>query len=194
MARHDAETKTLKISVQRADDDIERVQDELNKDVVEEGRLEVLKEGLAAAEKEKTVHENTYQECVLTKDSHYTKTKSLLDNLNEMDRHVAAAEEKVKEMQVAVNSAEEERDGALVIKNHAFEQLEKATATRARLETQKQRQVACVADFIEQAGKVGPRVAVDHGETSTSIDKKLTKLEAEIKRSEARLVPCLFRP
>ena len=184
IARHKKEAETLNIAVQRADDEAERVQDELDKDVVEEGRLEVLKEGLAAAEKAKSLHESTYQECVNAKDNSLAKTKTFLDKLNEIDRRVEIAERKVREREAAVENADEERSGALVSKNQAFELLEKAAATRARLEAQKQRQNACVTDFIEQAGKVGPRVPVDRGETSTSIDKKLTKLEEEIKSSE----------
>ena len=186
IARHAKEAKTLKIALQRADDEVDRIQDGLDKDAVEEGRLEVLKEGLVKSQEEKTTAENMYQECVNAKDTHQADMKLLLEKSRKATARQNQAEAEIKVLRKALDEAVEARGAVLVRHNEAHGRLEVASAHQKELEDQRTQQAERVAQFQVQARQICARVAVDPGETTTSLDQKLAKLQTDIERYEQR--------
>lgn len=57
ITRHRRESRELRIKMQRLDADVEGLQDALEKDSLEEGRLDALKDGLKEAEDELVTHQ-----------------------------------------------------------------------------------------------------------------------------------------
>ena len=186
LARHTKEARILKIAVQRADDEADRVQDAFDKDAVEEGRLEALKEGLAKAQAEKDTFESMYQECVITKDTHQAEMKILLDQSRKAADRVTTMEVEIRLLRKASEEAIEARSTVLVAQNEAFAKLEIAGTQQKELEHQRTQQAERVEQFQNQARQICSRVVVDPGETTTSLDKKLAKLQADIERYEQR--------
>jgi hypothetical protein len=76
-----------------------------------------------------------------------------------------------------------------LLKNtEAWDKVGLLQAERENLELQRSEMSEIVAEFNEKASKIGPRVPIESGETTESIDKKLTKLDEDIKRHEQRSV------
>ena len=185
--QHKKSSEKIKLAWQHAEDEADSFQDELEKNASEEGRLEQLKQGLETEEERKRQCESDYQESVLAKDEHLAKKKLLLVEMNKIDERVAVATRKLQKSQKTLEKAEDGRIDALVKKNQAFQAIEALRQTRTEQEEDRIAQSEKVEDFTVKAKRIGPRVAVDSGETTDSLERKLTKLDADQRRFEARI-------
>lgn len=184
IVRHLRESKALKISVQRAKSIVEELQDTLDRDVIEEGRLDVLKEHLAEAKEEVESHEGSYEESVVAIDKVKESLKIARDQMTVLDARIAEAEAHVTKAENKATRVSTQRDGALRLKNSAYESIDKAVLSKQDVEKEREEKVAVVTQFTEQANKICARVPVDAGETGDSLDKKLRKLSADLKKYE----------
>ena len=184
---HKETSDDLKIAYQQAEDKVDQLRDELDKNVVEEGKLEALKQGLEKQEEDKKHFGQSYQESVLAKDEHLAKKKVLLNDLNKIDERLAIITKKVDKAQKAREKAEERRLNALIKKNEAFQEIETLREDRTEQEQERASQSEKVKDFTVKAKQIGDRVAVAQGETTDSLEKKLHKLDADQKRFEQRI-------
>ena len=170
--------------MQQAEDIVEKLQDALDSDAIEEGRLDALKEHLAEAEEEKAAYVGSFEESVIACD----KAKELLrvkkEEMSEIDHRIEGATTKLKKVEARAAKAEGQRGMALQQKNAAIKFSEKAKDVLADTEAERDEKARVVTHFIEQASLVCARVSVDVGETGSSIEKKLAKLEADVKRFE----------
>ena len=174
--------------MQSAQSIVEELQDALDRDAVEEGRLDALKEHLAEAREEVTTHEGSYEDSVIALDKARASMKDFKDQMSAFDTRIAEVEVKIVKAENKATKASAQREGALRLKNAAIESTEKAVQKKADLEAERLDKVKTVAEFTEQASNICPRVPVDVGETGTSIDTKLAKLSADLKRYEAKYV------
>ena len=184
IVKHGTESKRLRQAMLNAEDDVEKLQDALDSDAIEEGRLDALKEHLAEAEEEKIAHLGSFEESVIACD----KAKDLLrikkQEMSEIDHRIEGATIKLKKVEARAAKAEGQRRMALQQKNAAIEFVEKAKEALAATEAERDEKARVVRHFIEQASSICARVSVDAGETGSSIDKKLAKLDADVKRFE----------
>ena len=158
----------------------------MDKDVVQEGRLDTLKESLAEAERDKTRLESSYQESVIAKDKHLADMNDCRQDLTALDKHVEEAQLKVKKAESRLTKLIEQRLLALKDKNSAIFQLQEARDTKLDLEKDRAEKVALVAEFVEAASKVCPRIPVDPGETGSTLEKKMLQIQKDIDKHEAR--------
>lgn len=173
---------------QQAQNTVEELQDALDGDAVEEGRLDALKEQLVEAEDERLTHENSYENFVVEKDKLFKALKSLKDQMANLDGVIEEAEAKLFKAEQKAAQRASLRENALHEKNKALEAVEQAL--RGRQETQRARddKAATVENFKEQAGQVSDRVPIEKGETCRVIEEKLTKMDADLKKAERRSV------
>ena len=186
IVRHGREARTLRSAMQEAEDVVEKLQDALDSDAIEEGRLDALKAHLAEAEEEKVAHAGSFEESVIACD----KAKELLrikkEEMSEIDRRIEGATATLSKVEARAAKAAGERGMALQQKNAAIEVVEETKSELAATEAERDEKARVVTDFTEQASSVCARVSIDAGETGSSIDKKLAKLDADIKRFENR--------
>ena len=183
---HSREAKALRIAVQRIETSIEELQDALDHDAVEEGRLDVLKEDLKESQDGKSTHEGSYEDSVLTLDKIKEAMRVSLVEMSALDVQIAEAKAKIKKAENKALKASTTRANALQSKNAAIESVQALQAGKRRTLGWREEKVMQVNDFIAQASEICPRVPVDPGETGQSLDRKLEKLHGDLKKYEEK--------
>lgn len=176
--------QSLKLELQAAQKVVEDLQDALDKDSIEEGRLDALKENLKEAEDEKRVLEGSYEEAINSADKHKASMKTFNVQLRAMDAQLADGEAKVQKAEAKELKLKEHRQVALVAKNNAIQHIADLKEEKKRLEMQRDRLTDRVAQYTEQACQVCVRVTVGAGETGQTLEAKLKKLSADLERHE----------
>ena len=184
IVRHGRETKNLKVAMQKADDVVENLRDALDRDAIEEGRLDALKENLVEAEDDRATQAGSFEESVIASDN----AKA---SLREKREQMAAIDARIEEVAVKTNKAQgrsakiqDQRQKALQQKNAAIESVKKAKDAFALTEIEHGEKAETLKEFTRMASDICARVPVDEGENTDSLDRKLTKLEADVKRFE----------
>lgn len=183
---HSREAKALRIAGQRIETSIEELQDALDHDAVEEGRLDALKEHLKEVQDEKSTHEGSYEESVLTLDRIKEAMRVSLAEMSTLDLQIAEAKAKIRKAENKALKASTVRANALQSKNAAIESVQALQENKRRTLEWREEKVLQVADFTAQASEICPRVPVDAGETGQSLDKKLEKLHNDLKKYEEK--------
>ncbi len=183
---HKREGNSLRIAMQRVESVIEELQDALDHDAVEEGRLDALKEHLAEAQAEKTTHEGSYGESVITLDNIKEAMRVSRDEMSALDLQIAEGNAKIKKAESKALKASTHRSHALQSKNAAIETVQALQDGKIRTEGWRKEKILQVADFTAQASEICPRVRVDPGETGESLDRKLEKLHGDLKKYEEK--------
>ncbi|KAI9680781.1 MAG: Structural maintenance of chromosomes protein 6 [Caeruleum heppii] len=182
ISRHVRQKDSLRQDMHRAEEHAERLQDELDQDRIEEGRLDALKEGLKDAMEEKSIGESSYGEAVTARDTLNVASRSLKEQLHEIDRELTSHASRIKKAEDKVLRCSSRRQTALQEKNSAFQAIRDAAEDQAKIDRRRQTQSKRVIEFSSQARKVSERVTVDRGETPNSLDKKLEKLSRDLER------------
>lgn len=184
---HNRQQKELVIAVQRAETIVGDLQDALDRDAIEEGRLDALKDHLKEAEEEKSTHEGSYEESINAIGKVTDAMKTSRERMSEMDAQIAEAEAEVLKAESKAVKLENQRLAALQAKNQALQTIEDEQKRKQVKEREREERSQTVRSFIEQANAICPRVPVDAGETGESIDNKLKKLVADLKKYEDRI-------
>ncbi|KAI9834239.1 MAG: hypothetical protein M1819_003077 [Sarea resinae] len=182
IVRHKRQVKDAQLQVQRAEEAVERLQDELDKDSVEDGRLDALEAHLKEAKEEKALMEGSYEESVNAKDKLNDKSKGLREQLQAMDVSISEIAAKAKEADKVAQKAASVRLAALHGKNTVLQDIEDAKDEKVRKERERDRQAEKVEEFASKASAVSARVPIEPGETPNSLDKKLDKLTKDLDR------------
>lgn len=170
--------------MQRAEDLAEKRQDELERDSVQDGRLEALKAALTEAEEEKSIFEGSYQDAIIQKERLNEIANKLNVELKAFDDEIKDMGAKIRKAEINASKLAQARHSALQEKNQAIQKIEDAKADKEREERKRQTQVERVNLWTSQAAQICTRVPVEPGETPASLDKKLEKLHQDIRRFE----------
>lgn len=186
IAKQKKEAVRLKLDVQQAETMVDELQDALEEDSVEEGRLESLKQQLEDAREEKTGHEAAYEESVVSKDKNRDSLEKARNEMAKIDAQLKEAEAKVLKAESKLTRCVNQRSSALIEMNTAHERVQ---AAKEELETIKEEQkeiVRIVEDFTIRAIEFCPRVPVEHGATFDSLSRKISKLRKDLNDAEKR--------
>ena len=147
-----------------------------------------MKEILKEAQEEKLIHERSYGESVVVLDKIKESMKISKVQMDALDVRITEAEAKIRKSESKASKLSTQRAIALKLKNSEIELVQRLENEKVDVETQREEQIGKVADFIEQAKKICQRIPVDSGETGESLNQKLIKLSADLKRYEQRYV------
>lgn len=172
--------------MQQAENVVDELQDALDQDAVEEGRLDVLKDQLAEANEEKGTHEASYEESIIAKDKNNELLKTSRGKMAAKDVVIEEAKAKVHRAETRAVKCANQRSSALRDKNAAFDLVESEKSEREQYERERDEEAERVGEFTRKANIFCPRVPVDEGETGESIDLKLEKLTRDLKDAEKR--------
>jgi structural maintenance of chromosomes protein 6 len=189
IVRHDRDEKDFQLRLKRLEDEIDALTTELEQDAVEEGRIDALREELQSAEDQKKVAEESYQASVVELDAKRAQMTNSQKELTAKDKEIGVIEARVGKLDDASNKAASKRQTELREKNAAYERISDRQQDRNRAERAYQTQAAKVeTEFIGEATKICQRVNVPAGETVSSLDKKLEKLDRDVSRETRRYV------
>ena len=186
--KHRQLTNRYRIEMQEADTVVENLQDALDSDAIEEGRLEALKEQLAEAQEEVQTYEASYGDSVVTKDKNNESLKAAREQMAMLDKNIEEAELKVRKAESRATRCANERHAALRDKNTAIEAVAKENKEKSELEGKRVRQIATVEEFREEAQKHSARVSIPEGETMDTLERKFEKLKKDLEAANKRLV------
>ncbi|KAL9026519.1 MAG: hypothetical protein Q9196_004825 [Gyalolechia fulgens] len=187
ITRHKRESREHRLEVQRIEAEIEDVQDTLDKDAVEEGKLEALKEGLSEAKEELATHQASFGDSVIAVDKARESLRTLRERMKSMDSEIAEVQAKIRKAETKRVKLSERREAALREKNSAFAELEQAKEMQENTRKARTDIAETVAIWIGEASQVCPRVPIDKGETYSTVEKRMEKLQADLKRAESQL-------
>ena len=184
--RHKREANSLRVAMQSAQRVVDELQDALENDAVEEGRLEALKTQLVEAQEEVGTCEASFEDSVLEIDKIKESMGVSRSMMKKLDLQIATCKASLDKAEKAAAKASSRRQTALHDKNDVITKEEVVVEQKATLEQDRQEKVGVVAAFIEEASKICARVPVEAGQTCTSLDKKLQKLNADLKKYEEK--------
>ena len=193
IAKQKKDVMRLKINLQQAETIVDELQDALEEDSVEEGRLESLKQQLEDAREEKIGHEASYQDSVNAKDKNRESLENARNNMAKIDAQLKEAEVKVLKAESKLTRCVNQRSSALTEMNAAYESVQAAKEEMETYKEEREDLVRCVEDFTMKANEICPRVPVEHGETYESLARKISKLQKDLQDAERRYArSCAF--
>ena len=178
----------LHVAQQQAETQTEELQHQLEEQTPQGGKIEALERQLEEAENDKEFHSNSYQDAIDEKDKLRETHRLQESELATIEQEMLEIEAKISKATERVNKLAEKRHNALLEKNQAFELIRDAELDKDGLVEQRDGQKARIENFAEQARAISERVPVDPGETANSLDKKLAKLDSDMKAYEQQYV------
>jgi chromosome segregation ATPase len=182
---HKRKAKDLHLKVQRQAGEIDRLKDELDSDTPQTGTLEALQRALSEQKDAHALQSATYQDSVVAKDQAGREQRQLLQEMTQMDAELEEIEARIAKAEGNLVKLEETRIQAVYAKNDKIARVDDAKQRLDALQTEHGEQGQVVEDYTGKAGEVSPRVAVDPGETTESLDKRLSAMRREIERNVA---------
>jgi chromosome segregation ATPase len=180
LKNHESARKSLQLQLQRAEENVERLQEELDRDHIEDGRLEAFKADLVDAEREVEQHGGSYGEAVMQIEKQGKVSQLYKQGLDAVKERIAGHEFNIKKAEGKLKRIQQARQIALQEKNIAIDAINEAKLIKETAELKRDRQANIVADFIRQATVICPRIPVNTGETPQSIEAKLDKMKKQL--------------
>lgn len=188
LTRFKKDRTNFHIAQQQAETETEELQHQLEEQTPQGGKIEALERQLEEAENDKEFHSNSYQDAIDEKDKLKETHRLQESELAAVELEITEIEAKISKATKRVNKLAEKRHNALLEKNQAFELIRDAELDKETLVQQRDSQKARIESFTEQAKTISERVPVDPGETATSLDRKLVKLDSDMKAYEQQYV------
>ena len=187
IVRHQRHTRDLRLAAQRAQETVEGLQDALERDAVEEGRLDELKRILEEATEEVKMYEDQYQDSVNELDKAKEEMNDAQKELQEVKSRVEEANARIGKAERKVAKYESERQAFATQRARSIDIVTRAERRQREAEQTRAEKAKTVEEFIGEASKVSARrEPVPEGETGDSLDKKLGKLNEDLERAEQR--------
>jgi structural maintenance of chromosomes protein 6 len=187
VTRHKRREAELKIAYQQADDEVERLQDAINQDSVEGGKLEVLKQAVTEAEEAKSLDEGSFQDAVVALDEKKRQLSAAKAELTRLDQEIANLQAESKKKEADAQKLSKKRATVLGAKNAAIARIDDGRQDRASFQRKLEDLRGKIATFIEGALTVSPRINIDEGETHKSLGLKYEKLTRDLQRYDNNL-------
>lgn len=183
--RWDRRNKDLRREKQQADDNVEAMQNEIENNRPQDGKIQELKVQLEGVIEDVDAVQRSYQDGVDWKDR-------LNENANGPEGLKAKADAALREYQTAkmqIEKAENrkaqleaDRVHALRSKNFALEEIDREKDTLRRAEESRDELKELVETYIREAQAICRRVPVEQGITPEILDRRLDQFIAEFRR------------
>jgi chromosome segregation ATPase len=183
--RWDRTNKELRRAKQQADDAVEAMQNEIENNRPQDGKIQELRTQLQSAIEDVHATQRSYQDGVDWKDrlnEQATAPNGLKAKADAALREYQTAKMQIEKAENRKAQLESDRVHALRSKNLALEEIELAKDRHRRAEEARDGQARNVEVFVGHAGEVCARVPVDAGVTTQMLDKRLEQFIAEYER------------
>ncbi|KAL8874123.1 MAG: hypothetical protein Q9174_000493 [Haloplaca sp. 1 TL-2023] len=187
ITRQVRQIRELKVEMDGLDEDILGLQEVIDRDSLEEGKLDEYKKQLEGAKQTVATQEAQFGDAVLAADRARDAMKPLRDQMKAIDDEAAEVKAKIEKAEKRRMEKSLQRDAALREKNGAFNEIDNARTSEGDARAKSTEKQETIDLYTNEAKKICPRVPVDKGETCGSLEKKLEKLQADLQRADSRL-------
>jgi chromosome segregation ATPase len=185
IVRWDRANKDLRRRKQQADDAVEAMQNEIENNRPQDGKIQELRSQLQSVVEDVAATQRSYQDGVDWKDrlnGQATGPDGLKAKADAALRDYQTAKMQIEKAENRKAQLNTDRERALREKNRALEEIDIAKAGLRSAETDRDEQIGTVATFVGHAEQVCPRVPVDGDVTTLILDKRLEQFRAEFER------------
>ena len=172
------------MDIERLDEYQKTLEDELEADTPQTGKIEALEQEIEQIEKDIKIDENQYEDSVTEKDRLNGEQRERKSQLDAVAASIDSVNKKLAKANLSKNLLEKDQHDTVLKKNEAFAKVDDAKAKRERRETVKEQQEVTVEAYKRQATQVCARVAVDPGVSADAYDKKLLVLQEQIEKAQ----------
>ncbi|KAF2838521.1 P-loop containing nucleoside triphosphate hydrolase protein [Patellaria atrata CBS 101060] len=187
IGRHMKEYNRLKIQVQHAEEQVDRLKDELDADTPQQGKLDALQTALKEAEADREMQNNTYGDAVNAKDALGIQQRDLKQQMDEIQEEIDEIQMRISKAESTQSRALEARRVALLANNEAHNLVEEVVKQKQRLQTELNEQQEVVTTFVNQAENVCRRVAIEGNLTHEQLEIKYDRLQKDYQAAQNRL-------
>lgn len=183
------QNKSLRQEKQRADDAVERQENEIENNRPQDGKLQELQNQLRSVNDDIAATQRSYQDGVDWKDrlnEKATGPDGLKAKTDASLREYQTAKMQIDKANNRKDKLENDRQLALRNKNFALEQIQSATHRLQQFEERRDAHQTVVQEqFVSAAEQVCRRIPVEDGVTTDILDKRLDKFVADYDRAQA---------
>lgn len=185
--RHGRREKELQIAKQRLEDKVEELSEALEKEN-QDGQLDALQATLNDAEEDKRLNENSYRDSVEALKAINEQFKAIEGELDAKNAEISALDNELSVAQNEQFKVATKRQKILSDKNAVIKRIEDMKRKKEAISQDRAEFAARIHDYSERASIVSPRVEIPAGETPGSLDKKLERLDRDIRRANDECV------
>ncbi|KAF2444443.1 dna repair protein-like protein rad18 [Karstenula rhodostoma CBS 690.94] len=169
--------KTLEQQMQRAEEDVDRLDEEVAASVPDTAQLEQLEKELDDFKEQLKLDKDQYEDLLGEKDSASKSSKEHKRKADDATRAVKALEARLEQCRQEAHERTQNREQALRQKNRAIENVQEAEETRAHWQKSLDEVQVRLELHLEEAREVCERVDVPRGATTDSLLRKLEEAE-----------------
>lgn len=181
---HSRAAKEFVIQIQRQEEKVSRLRDELEEATPQTGLLDNYREELVKALEQETVHANQYQDQINERDRLNRTQRELKDQDSEINGKLHSAERDIQKAETRHQKFEERRLQSVLKKNEAFQSVEDAQNMLKQHQDRRERALEEVENVTAQASDHCERVPLDRGKTTADFENSYTVLQQTIERSK----------
>ncbi|KAL6707342.1 Structural maintenance of chromosomes protein 6 [Coniothyrium glycines] len=184
---HQGKKRQLTHAFQAAQEDVDRIEAELSEATPDAAGIEVLEESLANVQEELQRSENVFSDIVEQELVLNTKCRKLKDELTMVQQALEGLEFRLQKAQGTVHTVRGKREDELKNKNSAISRADAAKVNKVDWQQHLETAQANVAEAVEGAERVCPRVKVTAGKSSTDLEQLWKRLIATREEQENQL-------
>ncbi|KAE9977573.1 hypothetical protein BLS_001282 [Venturia inaequalis] len=176
LVRHDRAVRDFVVQLQRQEEKVNQLKDQLEEATPQTGLLDSYREELKSAESDEEILSNQFQDFVIEKRKLNAQGRELKDKLNEIDKELELAEQDVRNVQARHDDLERKRYNLLLEKNRAVQAAEDAQTRLRGLQNRRQELQDELQSATAQAGEHSERVPLDRGKSTKDFENALKVL------------------
>lgn len=185
--QHKTRTNNLRIEVQKAEQRIADLEDEIAGDNVTGGKLAVLQKALDDEKIAQSIHEGSYTSCSADVKAKSAEVYAATQVLRALDDEIAELQATATKLEAEAQVLSRKRAAALGDKNNAIARISDGEADRESIRRKLEEREKMIITFIEQASIISQRVNINPGDTQEGLEKKIDKMTADYHRQHARI-------
>jgi structural maintenance of chromosomes protein 6 len=182
--KHQLDTHEHNLAVQQAEEHVHQLQQELEDQTPHAGRLEALEQEVAEVEQNLRMTEGSFRDSVNERDQLNQKARSLKQNVDARQEEFDELTAKLNKAQITARNLDDKRIYAIAANNAAIKKTDDASGGVVQAEDARRQQMDLIREFVESAEQISPRVSVPAGQTYSSLEKTLARLQKQKETAE----------
>lgn len=185
--RHKRVKNDLIVKIQHADDAVDELQNEIESNQPQDGKLQELRRLRKVSQDEYEHTSASYQDWIDAKDKLDDAARPLKDTMDAAWRELETAITRADKKETRVGQLDQVRESALRRKNEAIAKVDTATRDkddRATAVDEKRQEVQ--VEFVAAAEQICQRVEVSPGMTPGILDKRLEQFEIDLRHQQSQ--------
>lgn len=184
---HKRSHQTRKVALQTAEERVEVLQSELDRDSVEDGRLDAFNADLVEAQNELTMYKETYINAITERKRLNELSAARKSELDAVKVRIADQNAKIQKAKNKERNTKAAHLNVLSEKNRAIDQIAQLQSKLDQAKKERDDQAEVVADHTRQATEICERVPIPEGETRAGLEAKYKKIQQQVKSYNQRL-------